>query len=254
MGDFIEWRESLRTTARHALIYPCIVLAAAYGLVLFLLSFVIPRLAGILSKVSDELPAASRGLIGISNFVADNVVFVILATLAVLLGFWSLAKTDRGRVLLSGVLVRVPIIRKIVETLNLSQACRNMDVLMASGVTIHHCLELTQSSLTLEPLRKGFAGVREKIMEGTSLTEAMSEEKVLPPLALSMLRIGEESGSLPLAFKRLSTKYEREAKGAVSKAISMLEPAITITLGLIIGTVAAIIITTLYSAMKGLGQ
>ena len=91
-------------------------------------------------------------------------------------------------------------------------------------------------------------------MEGTGLTEAMSEEKVLPPLALSMLRIGEESGSLPLAFKRLSTKYEREAKGAVAKAISMLEPAITIALGLIIGTVAAIIITTLYSAMRGLGQ
>lgn len=254
LADFIEWREGLRTTARHALIYPSIVLAAAYGLVLFLLSFVIPRLAGILSKVSDDLPAASRGLISISNFVASNVVFVILGTFALLAALWMMAKTDRGRMTLSTILVKVPIIRKIVETLNLSQACRNMNVLLGSGVTIHHCLELTQSSLTLERLREGFATVREKIMEGTSLTEAMSEEKVLPPLALSMLRIGEESGGLPLAFQRLSTKYEREAKGAVAKAISMLEPAITIALGVIIGTVAAIIITTLYSAMRGLGQ
>ncbi len=254
LGDFIEWREALRTTARNALIYPCIVLAAAYGLVLFLLSFVIPRLAGILSKVSDNLPAASKALIAVSSIVADNVLFVILGTFALLTGVWMMARTDRGRVALVSFFVRVPIIRKIVQTLNLSQACRNLNVLLGSGVTIHHCLELTQNSLSLEPMRRGFAKVREKIMEGTSLTEAMSEEKVFPPLALSMLRIGEDSGSLPLSFQRLSTKYEREAKAAVAKAISMLEPAITIVLGLIIGTVAAIIITTLYSAMKGLGQ
>ena len=254
LADFIEWREELKTTARHALIYPCIVLAAAYGLVLFLLSFVIPRLAGILSKVSNDLPAASRALISISSFVADNLIFVLLGTFLSMAGIWLMARTDRGRVTLTSILVKVPIIRKIVETLNLSRACRNLYVLLGSGVTIHHCLELTQDSLSLERMRRGFSHVREKILEGTSLTDAMSEEKVFPPLALSMLRIGEESGSLPLSFQRLSTKYEKEAKGAVSKAISMLEPAITITLGVIVGTVAAIIITTLYSAMRGLGQ
>ncbi|MEZ5988453.1 MAG: type II secretion system F family protein [Planctomycetota bacterium] len=254
IADYIEWREGIKATARHALIYPCVVLAAAYGLVLFLLSFVIPRLSGILRKVTDELPVASRMLVGISDFVATNLLLIIAATLGAIVAVALAARTDRGRRTLVTTFLRIPVIHRIVATLSQSQACRNLEVLLSAGVPLDQCLVLTGRALALEPMRRAFTRVREQILQGRSLTSALASERAMPPLALSMLRLGEDSGNLPLAFQRLSVQYEREAKGAVQKAISLLEPAVTILLGVLIGTVAAIVITTLYSALQGISR
>ncbi|MFQ5505174.1 MAG: type II secretion system F family protein [Planctomycetota bacterium] len=254
LGTWIEWRQDLEATARQAAVYPAIVLSAAYGLILFLLSFVIPRLSVILEKVTDELPLPSRVLIGLSGFVAGHV-WPVLA-LSVLAGLWlcHYARTDSGKRAVFARLEKLPFVSNVITNLNLAQACRSLSVLLGSGLPIVGALELTARSLPLDRLRRGFLRVREKLMEGTNLSQCCSEEAVLPPLALGMVRVGESSGTLPGTFGRLARQYDRAAKAAVQRAIGLLEPMITVFLGLVIGIVGAIVITTLYSAVGGLAR
>lgn len=254
LASFIEWREDIKATARQAAIYPCIVLSAAYGLILFLLTFVLPRLTGLLAKVSDQLPWTSLMLMRLSNTVADNVWMVLGATVLAVLTLAMFARTDAGRIAFVSFLSRVPAFSAIVTKLNLAQACRNLGVLSSSGLPILNALELTADSLTLARLRDGLLRVRDRVMEGGSLAGACADEEVLPPLALSMLRVGEDSGGLPVSFERLANKYDREAKDAVKKAVALLEPAMTVFLGVIVGGIAAIVITTLYTAVGGLAK
>ena len=95
---------------------------------------------------------------------------------------------------------------------------------------------------------------RERIVGGARLGEAFEEAELMPPVALSMVKVGEEAGRLPVTFERLSRLYDREVKEAVKKALGLLEPLVTVVLGLVVGGVAVLVVGTIYSAMKGIGK
>jgi type II secretory pathway component PulF len=255
LGSFLEWRSELVATARQAMIYPAIVMTAAYALVLFLLTFVIPSLGEVIGKLgADELPTASLWLISISGVVNENILTVIGASLAAVIALVFAMRTDRGRALLTGSLNRLPVARTVVSTLNIAQLCRTMSALLGSGITVIQAMELAEPALSLPSLRNGLRQSKEKILAGSKVHSALQEVRLLPPVALGMVRIGEESGDLPKCFDRLGRMYDREAKAAVKRALAMLEPAVVVALGVIIGSVAAVIISTLYTAVGGLGR
>lgn len=254
MAGFLEWRKEIGGTIKQALIYPAVVLAAGYGLVMFLLSFVIPKLGDILSKIGGELPAASRMLISCSGFVAANVVWLLLATIAALVGLVLAARTDAGRSGFAALFSVLPVARTVVRTLNIAQFCRNMGVLLNAGLTMTASMELAAEAIAARGTREAILDSRDAIVGGAKLTEALDEIDLLPPVAMSMVRVGEEAGKLPGTFERLSRVYDREVKDAVRKALGLLEPIVTVMLGLVVGGVAVLVISTIYSAMKGIGR
>jgi general secretion pathway protein F len=254
MAGFLDWREELKATARQAMIYPAVILTAAFGLILFLLSFVIPRIGEIIRKMVHELPPASRLLLALSDIVAGNVMLVLFCTALLVSGIVWFCRTPRGGRLMANLFGRLPIARRIVTTLNLAQACRSLAVLLDSGLTMLAAIDLTAATLSLPKLSQGFQSLRKRIEDGARLSEAMMATAILPPLAISMVKVGEDAGSLSQAFLRLATMYDREARSAVKNAIGFLEPAVTVLLGLIVGGVAAIVISTLYKATQGLAR
>jgi len=255
LGEYLVWKQELTSTARQAMIYPIVVLSAGYGLVLFLMSFVVPRLGDIIAKLGeDALPWAGRMLIESSSFVAANIHWVVLGSIAAVLVAILGLRTDRGRSGATAVIVRIPVARSVVRTLSLAQTCRNLHVLLGAGLTVTHALQLTSRAVNERQLRSGLERAREGILSGSKINEAFQRERLLPPVALTMLRVGEDAGRLPSSFGRLSTLYDREAKDAVKRALAMLEPAVTVVLGIIVGGVAALIITTIYTAMGAMGK
>lgn len=254
IASFLEWRIDIAATIKQAMIYPAIVAAAGYGMVVFLLSFVIPRLGSVLEKMGGELPAASRMLIQVSGFVSTNVWWILAGTVAAVVGGVVALRTAPVQGAGLSLLARLPVVRDLVSTIALAQFCRTFSVLLHAGLTMTSALELGGAAVSLPDVRDGLGATRERILGGARLGEALQAEEVLPPVALSMVMVGEEAGRLPITFERLSRLYDREVKAAVKKALGLLEPIVTVALGIAVGGVAVLVVTTIYSAMRGIGK
>ena len=254
IAGFLEWKIEIAGIVKQAMIYPIVVAAAGYSMVLFLLSFVIPRLGSVISKIGTELPPASRALIACSGFVADHILAIALGSLAAGIGLLFALRTAVFQSFATGVLAKLPVARNVVGTLAIAQFCRTFSVLLHAGLTMTSALELGGAAVTAPQFRNKIDASRDRIVGGSRLGEAFEEADVMPPVALSMLKVGEEAGRLPITFERLGRLYDREVKEAVKKALGLLEPIVTVALGLIVGGVAVLVVTTIYSAMKGIGK
>ncbi len=254
MVEFLEWRAALAGTVKQAVIYPAVVLTAGYGLLLFLMSFVIPKLGSVIEKIGNDLPPASLMLIASSKFVAANILWIVLASVAGVIGAGLGLRTDTGRGLLARVFASFPVASGIVRSLSLVQTCRNLAVMLDAGITLPAAMEHTAAAVSLPRLATALREVRERLLGGNKLTDAFAEFEVMPPIALSMVRVGEDSGRLPQSFARLAAVYDREVRESVKRAIGLLEPIVTVALGVVVGGVAVLVITTIYGAMKGLGK
>lgn len=251
---FLEWRLEISGIVKQAMIYPLAIAIAGYCMVLFMLSFVIPRLGSVLSKMSGELPAASLLMIKASGFVEAHILAIALGSVAAAITLKLSLKTRPVQAVMGTLMVSMPIVRGVVGTLAIAQFTRTFGVLLHAGLTMTHALELGGASVASPRFRAKLDTARDRITSGARLGEALDEVDLLPPVALSMVKVGEEAGRLPITFKRLSRLYDREVKEAVKKALGMLEPIVTVVLGLVVGGVAVLVVGTIYSAMKGIGK
>lgn len=254
MGGFLEWRIEIASTVRQAMIYPIVVAVAGYSMVLFLLAFVIPRLGEVLSKIGNELPAASLVLIDCSDFVATNILWIAAGSVAAGISLGLLMRKPAFQGVAMNFLGSLPVVRHVVSTLAIAQFSRTFSVLLHSGLTMTNAMSLGAQSVSLPRLRDRIISARDRILGGARLGEALHEEEVLPPVAMSMVKVGEEAGRLPVTFERLGRLYDREVKDAVKKALALMEPVVTVALGLVVGGVAVLVVMTIYSAMKGIGK
>jgi type II secretory pathway component PulF len=254
IARFLEWRMEIASTVRQAMVYPAIVALAGYGMVLFLLAFVLPRLGDVLSKMGGELPAPSRMLIAASGFVAAHVVAVLVGSAAAIAMLVFAFKSEACRRTFAALGRRLPVVRTLLSTLSIAQFCRTFSVLLQAGLTMTAALELGGAAVADPGMRDRLDGCRRRILGGSRLGEALDEQKVLPPVALSMVMVGEEAGRLPITFERLSRLYDREVKAAVKRALGLLEPAVTVLLGIVVGGAAVLVVSTIYTAMKGVGR
>ena len=254
VSSFLEWRLEIQGIVKQAMIYPLVIATAGYAMVLFMLSFVIPRLGSVLSKMSGELPAASKLLIQASGFVEQHILAIALGSVVAVIVLVMSLKTRFMQGLMATFLAAMPVVRTVVGTLAIAQFARTFGVLLQAGLTMTHALELGAASVTSTRCRAKIDAARERITGGARLGEALDEVDLLPPVALSMVKVGEEAGRLPITFQRLSKLYDREVKEAVKKALGLLEPIVTVLLGLVVGGVAVLVVGTIYSAMKGIGK
>lgn len=254
VASFLEWRMEISATVKQAMVYPAVVGVAGYAMFLFLLSFVVPRLGSVISKIGAELPPASKLLIESSGFVAEHILAIAVGSVAAAFLGFVLLQRPAVQAMAIDAMSKLPVVRDVVRTLAIAQFCRTSGVLLEAGLTMTNTLDLGAASVSEPEFKERIEDARERILGGSRLAEAFEEGEILPPVALSMVKVGEEAGRLPITFQRLSQLYDREVKQSVKKALSLLEPIVTVALGLIVGGVAVLVVTTIYSAMKGIGK
>lgn len=254
MANFLEWRIDIAGTVKQAMVYPVIVALAGYGMILFMLSFVIPKLGDVLTKMTDDLPAASLMLISCSDFVATNIVAILIGSVLAFVSCIVLMKSASFKGFVLSIMAKLPVVKNVVVTLAIAQFARTFGVLLNSGLTMTNAMDLGGQSIAYPDLRTRIADARERILGGAQLADALEAEEVLPPVAMSMVEVGESAGRLPITFERLGKLYDREVKDAVKRALGMLEPLVTVMLGVVVGGVAVLVVMTIYSAMNGIGK
>jgi type IV pilus assembly protein PilC len=221
----------LRRKIRGALAYPTFLLIASFGMVVFLTTFVVPRMSDLFAGFGGNLPTVTQIVLGLSGWLTGNLFWfaplVIIASIVIFI--WS--RTPQGRLTIDRVMLKIPLAGKLLVQLAVAQAARSLATLLAGGITLVESWEIASQSITNLELRRRSAAILPLIREGRSFTESLETANWMPELALDMIGIGERSGSLREMLDEVATFYDAEGEVRLEQLTTTLEPAILVVMG-----------------------
>lgn len=253
LSIYIEKLVKLKSQVKSALIYPAAIIIIAAGVVFIILWKVIPVFAQLFAGLGGEMPLITRIVIGASNFVADYVIWIAIVLGA---GFYALTrwhKTYRGRRVIDGATLRIPVIGMLLRKIAVARFCRTLSTLTASGVPILDGLEITAKTAGNAIIEDAVMAVRKSVEEGKSVSEPLAQTKVFPSMVVQMINVGEQTGALDQMLAKIADFYEEEVDTAVAGLMKLIEPVMITVLGVVIGTIVTAMYLPLYSVLSKIG-
>lgn len=254
LASYLAWVRGVRKTIRKALVYPCFVGIATIGLVVFLLTWLVPRFAPLFERLGDSLPFATKLLLDLSDTVSQNgAILGITAagSIAALVLFW---RTNASRRAMTSFVAKMPLTSGVVEAIELTRLTRNLSILSAAGIPIVDAIELAREGASTSDLDRALGSVHESLLQGESVSGALDTSGYFPREMKNLVAVGEEAGALTEILGRLADHYDETAKERVDRFVQSLEPITTLVLGLIVGGIAVAILSTLYQVMQQAGR
>jgi type IV pilus assembly protein PilC len=237
LAQSLEARQRLIRQARSAMIYPVIVLVVAGGVVALITIFLLPMFLDFLREFSSkaELPLASRILIGFSDFMRIIgwwlVPVVAIATPFVLL---KLYRTSKGKAVMDRLVLMMPVFGLLCRKIDTTRFARTLSVLLDAGLDFGSSIDLTADALMMDPIRNAVRSSREKILAGDDLSSTLQATRQFPHDVIAVISSGEESGNLPESLEHVAEDYEEQVAVMVKNLGQLVQPMITIILGLIV--------------------
>lgn len=250
LAIFMERRAALIRRVKGAMIYPVAVLIIAAGIVAFLLVKVVPVFAEIFEEFGGELPAPTKFLIACGDFMLYKWWILVSAIAWTLIGFKLLMKSKTVKRVNDRVVLKIPLVGDLVTKVAVARFSRTLGTLITSGVPILQALRITKETISNEVIQNAVDKVHDSIKEGDTIAAPLDETKVFPPMVVNMIDVGEETGALDQMLMKVADIYDAEVEAAVEAMLQLMEPAIIIILGGIIG----FIVISLYLPIFTLGD
>jgi type IV pilus assembly protein PilC len=253
LSTYIEKAVKLQSQVKSALIYPVAVIVIACFVVFIILWKVIPVFAQLFAGLGGELPLITRVVVSSSNFVGRYFWFIgiVLIFGAVAINRWH--KTYRGRRIIDGALLKIPVIGMLLRKIAVARFCRTLATLTSSGVPILDGLEITAKTAGNAIVEDAVMAVRKSVEEGKTVSEPLAETKVFPAMVVQMINVGEQTGALDQMLSKIADFYEEEVDTAVAGLMKLIEPLMITVLGAIIGTIVAAMYLPLYDVLSKIG-
>ncbi|OGL70045.1 hypothetical protein A3C17_01520 [Candidatus Uhrbacteria bacterium RIFCSPHIGHO2_02_FULL_53_13] len=250
LASQLEKEHNLRKKVRGAMMYPMIVLLGALIVGALVFVFVLPKITSLFESLDVELPFTTRALLWSVDTIATKPLWVFggLALLIVLV--LVIPRVPFLKPALHWMLLRIPVFGRTSKNTNLARMTRLMGTLLDSGVTINEALTITKSTVHNHFYRRLFDRALDEVSQGQMLAEVLGhEEKLVPPMALRLIRVGEETGTLPDMMTYLATFYEEEVDSTIQDIATLIEPFLILTIGLLVGILAFSIISPIYQVV-----
>jgi type IV pilus assembly protein PilC len=230
------------------LIYPAFVIATFIGVMVIMMTFIIPQISGMLTESGAAMPITTQVVINISNFFVHDGFYLLIGL--VILGFfvWKYIKTEEGAFNLDKLLISVPYIGNLYRKLYLSRIADNLNTMITSGIPILRALEITSSVVDNKVFKNILDQSIREVKGGNSLSNAFGMFPDIPGVMTQMIKVGEETGELGSILKTLASFYEREVTTAVDTLVSLIEPVMIVGLGLGVGLLMAAVLVPIYNA------
>jgi general secretion pathway protein F len=245
--------ELLRRKLSEALRYPAFVLFAAGCVLIFFLLFVLPQFAGVLRDFGAKLDPFIEVFLGLSDLLRSQG-DLLAATLGIgLVSGWLVLRRPQVRRSVIGRLARLPLIRTILMFHTTSLFCRNLGVLLGSGMTLSAALRILVDMLEAGGHPAAWAGVLERVRQGGKLSDALADIDALPSMAVRMLKLGEETGQLPVLAGRIAEFFEAKLQRSLDRIVGIAGPAAIITISIVVGGLIVSVMTSLLSVSQIVG-
>jgi type IV pilus assembly protein PilC len=235
LATFLEKNDALVRKVKGAMIYPAVIMSVAAIAVVVLLIFVIPVFAGMFASGGMALPLPTRIVIGASGFLRTYW-WVIGAVIIV--GGYSGKKyyaTSNGKLVIDRLMLKVPVLGDVLRKSAVSRFTRTLGTLISSGVSILEGLEITAKTAGNRVIQDAIMQSRSSIAGGDTIAQPLQKSKVFPPMVISMIAVGEQTGGLDEMLSKIADFYDEEVDAAVSNLLSLLEPIMIVFLGVVVG-------------------
>jgi type II secretory pathway component PulF len=237
LAAYMRERQALRGKFFNALAYPVILAVLGVGVVLFLMTYVVPQLLGILETSGKSLPFATRVLKGMSDFVVGHwLALLITATTAAMVAA-AVGRSDRGRFAIQRAMLAVPALGSLVAKNEVAQFARMMSLLLRSGVTFLDALRIFRSECGNLVLATELQATETAVQRGSDIAPTLESSRVFPPLVVHVVNVGQQTGELTTMLTHLSDGYAAEVRLAVTKFTAVLEPLLMVVMSIVIGFV-----------------
>ncbi|MCP4642319.1 MAG: type II secretion system F family protein [bacterium] len=254
LATFMEKRQALKRRVKGALVYPIFVMTAAIGIVLFLLTYIVPEFAAVIGDFGAKLPWMTMFLMDVSDFILYGWWKMLLIFNGTIISFKLLRKIPKFRTLCDYTVLKIPAIGDLVTKVSVARFARTLGTLITSGVPILQSLRITKECLGNERIESAVQKVHDSIKEGDTIAAPLDEAKVFPPMVVNMIDVGEETGSLDTMLIKVADIYDAEVEVAVEALLSLMEPVLIVFLGGIIGFIVIALylpILTLADSISG---
>ncbi|MBN2119661.1 MAG: type II secretion system F family protein [Candidatus Omnitrophica bacterium] len=237
LADYRTSQEDMVSKVKLALLYPVIMLFVGIGTIVFMLTFVMPRLMRIFEDMGEQLPVPTKILISVSQFLSQNWIFILVGLGAFIAVLRFELRRKQARRIASNIKLRLPLVGSLLIKKELARLSRTLELLIKSGIPILKAIELTAPIIDNDIIREGFMESHKELAQGSSLGKTLKRCKVFPAFMTNLISIGEESGKLDLSLAELANSYEKDTQDSIKAFTTILEPIMILGMGLIIGFV-----------------
>ena len=245
--------EALKRRLGEAIRYPLFVLAAAGCVLLFFLTFVLPQFAGVLQDFGAKVDPFILGFLNFSTFLRANA-DAVMALLALLIaGAWLIFRQDSNRRRFMTAVSRLPAVREVMRYYRTSLFCRNLGLLLGSGVNLTTTLRILVDMMSAVGSAAVWADAAERVRHGAKLSDALADTQALPAMAVRMLRLGDETGQLPMLAGRVAEFYEAKLQRTLDRVVGIAGPAAIIVISIVVGGLIVSVMTALMSVSQIVG-
>jgi type IV pilus assembly protein PilC len=247
ISSHMEVDEATAKKVKGSLMYPAFVVLLAVGAMVIMVSFVVPAITSMFKEFGSNLPPLTRGFMAVADFFHANIMYMFLAVVIIVVLYVLYTKTASGKKNRDLFILKIPVIGGAILKGQLARFTRNMGMLVAAGVSMFDALRLASETTDNLIVADSVAEVRSSVGDGKLLSQAIAADPIFPGLMSEMIGVGEESGSLESHLAKVAAFYEEESQAAISRVTGLLTPALTIGVGCLVGLVAVVLFSSIYS-------
>jgi len=237
LSAYLEAAEELKGKVKGAMVYPLVISGVASAVTIFLLVAVIPTFKTVFASFGSELPLPTRILLGVSDFLRHNFVFLLTAPIALFLILGKWYKTEKGQTVIDGYLIKLPVMGDMLKKVAVAKFTRTLGTLIKSGVPILQALDTVAKTSGNKVVESAIFKARESIREGEKIADPLKQSGIFPAMVIQMISVGEETGNLETMLTKIADFYDQEVDTAVKAMTSLIEPVIICVMGVVIGSI-----------------
>ncbi|THB79343.1 MAG: type II secretion system protein GspF, partial [Desulfobacteraceae bacterium] len=247
MGIFLETSQELKDFITSAMVYPLFLIFVGGASIIVLMTFVIPKFSVMFADMGDAIPLSTRILLDASTLFRD---FWWAGLIGCLLLFFSgrrYLQTPNGRIRFDRLKMKVPMVGDVVRKVEVSRITRTLGTLIDSGVPILRAIVLVKDIISNKVIASRMDEIHDRVKEGERLSVPLEQTTIFPPLALHMIRVGEETGNLSGMLLKVADNYEKTVKNGVKRVVGLLEPVMILMMGCIVGFIVISMLMAIFS-------
>lgn len=247
IAEYIEKDHNTVKSAKAAVRYPIIVIIIALVVLSVLALFVFPTFVNLYGELGGELPVITSIVISVIDWFARFGIFVIIGLAAILVALYIYGKTPEGKQRLDRLILKIPLIGKIIHLNELVRACRSMSIIHRAGIPLSEILVMIIDASNNSVIKQALIQVYQDVLKGEGLSGPMAKNSIFLPVMVQMVALGEASGNLDSNLAAIADSLESEAREKMDASIQLIQPAIIVILGLMVGLIAVSLISAMYS-------
>jgi type II secretory pathway component PulF len=247
LSDHFNRFAEVQSKFTSALIYPALVACVGVGIVIFFMTFMLPRFLTIFEGLKVQLPLATRMLVSISHAFTNYWWVMILVAITIWVLFKRFKNTDDGRRKIDHWKMNAPVVGKVFRLNMFGQFARTLSTLLINGVPVLNALKITEDIMPNVVIKEAIARTREAVTDGKTIAQPLGQSKLFPQLMIDLIKIGEDTGDVPGALKNVADTYENELTIALRVMTNLIEPAMIIMMAILVGFLLFSVLQTMFT-------